>query len=412
MFVFNRREMKSLWPPLLFAALAAIITWSTGVFMLHPFAIGTLTAVRIGGFMLLPAIVLSAIIFALLRARQHNRGLAMQLAVARQGQADAEQAARELRSSHQESEATLRRDIADLTQQVNIPPPPPLPAPRIDQDVIAQIITAARSVEQSAASAAGASRERLAVIEHLMHCGDDLTASSSDMDALVQSGESRVEQTRSGLSSLAEASQTARAETTGAVTSLSGLAQQIEEFNNHFKEIVELSTAVALNADKTRLVSLNASVEAARAGVHGKGFGIVAVEVRSLADDCTAQAQGISQTMAHLRRILTALTNEADAATHDLKTAEQASASIETGLGDVQQNLDEMIEADRALLATCQAQTSALKELLGHFPALRDNTDAALDKAEANIRLARSIADATNRVIQKAPLAAGLRNVA
>lgn len=48
---------------------------------------------------------------------------------------------------------------------------------------------------------------------------------------------------------------------------------------------------------KVKLISLNASIEAARAGVHGKSFGVIASEIRSLSEDAARSAQGLRQQM-------------------------------------------------------------------------------------------------------------------
>lgn len=48
---------------------------------------------------------------------------------------------------------------------------------------------------------------------------------------------------------------------------------------------------------KVKLISLNASIEAARAGVHGKSFGVIATEIRSLSEDAARSAQGLREQM-------------------------------------------------------------------------------------------------------------------
>lgn len=72
----------------------------------------------------------------------------------------------------------------------------------------------------------------------------------------------------------------------------------MERTNNAFNAIQNISR-------QTNLLSLNASVEAARAGNAGKGFAVVAEEVRSLAQNSDTVSKEISGDLEHMRQYLT-----------------------------------------------------------------------------------------------------------
>lgn len=77
---------------------------------------------------------------------------------------------------------------------------------------------------------------------------------------------------------------------------MTALTNDILHLSEHAQQINEITAVVGDLADQSNLLALNASIEAAKAGEHGRGFGVVAAEIRSLADqskDATVQIRSI-----------------------------------------------------------------------------------------------------------------------
>jgi methyl-accepting chemotaxis protein len=78
-----------------------------------------------------------------------------------------------------------------------------------------------------------------------------------------------------------------------------------QDFSSYAGKIEEMATAVSSIAGQTNLLALNAAIEAARAGEAGKGFAVVADEVRKLAEESTTATKQIFEMVDHIQNGLT-----------------------------------------------------------------------------------------------------------
>lgn len=104
------------------------------------------------------------------------------------------------------------------------------------------------------------------------------------------------------------------------------LNDEIINVKNLSKEINSILDLIKSIADQTKMLGLNAAIEAARAGDAGRGFGIVATEIRNLSDSSKETAQKIA---ALTTKIHDSVEKTLDASSSTLENTEQQSAAIE-----------------------------------------------------------------------------------
>jgi len=146
------------------------------------------------------------------------------------------------------------------------------------------------------------------------------------------------------LSSIDETSHTMKALTTGATEledvshegwqNLKGTLELIQEVSNESKHLSDTNQIISNVAAQTNLLAMNAAIEAAHAGNAGRGFSVVAEEIRNLAESSTSQSRRISEKL----KIILELINQVESRAQITESSFQSmNRQLEEFLGMIQQ---------------------------------------------------------------------------
>ena len=174
------------------------------------------------------------------------------------------------------------------------------------------------------------------------------------------------------------ATEQARTQLTAAAAVVQQGADQVSRLREISEAVQKFGQTITELADQTGLLALNASVEAARAGVHGRGFAVVAREIRELADRSASEAEGMDKAVRDIRLTLDrAVALMQRTRTEVLSVADSSAAWVG--------------ELDRIVLAS-EAVASAGHRIV----------DAAQESAGRSGMMSRALADAKEEAMRAA----------
>ncbi|MDR7071111.1 globin-coupled sensor protein [Fictibacillus barbaricus] len=153
---------------------------------------------------------------------------------------------------------------------------------------------------------------------------------------------------------------------------------KLEEATHKINDVVGIVTAIA---EQTNLLSLNAAIEAARAGETGRGFSVVAQEVRKLADQTKTSVSGVSELVKNTETSIKAVLDSVNSIHHFVNESVSESVEISDFFQSILSTMDDSNKKSIALEKEVEVMAEVIEELtnaVGQIAVSADNlTDTA-----------------------------------
>ncbi|MBW3516315.1 methyl-accepting chemotaxis protein [Shewanella sp. NKUCC01_JLK] len=258
------------------------------------------------------------------------------------------QLANELDADAERSLATTQTSVAELQRQ---------------QQEVAMVATAVTEM-------ASATNEIAANAENTATAAQQSAASSLQ-------GKELVNKTRNSINSLAD-------EVTQAT-------DVIGDLSRHAKSISSILATIQGIAEQTNLLALNAAIEAARAGEQGRGFAVVADEVRVLSRRTQDSTQEVHTTIETLQRTtaraVSLMESSQALAGHSVEDANAAAKALE----EITQAVNVISDMAGQIATAAEEQTQVTGEITQNTVAIKDVTDEITASAMADLAQARGL---------------------
>jgi len=232
----------------------------------------------------------------------------------------------------------------------------------------ASVVDQSEQQRDRAASVAAATEEFSQSVREVADSAGQAAVGAESAQAQVQQAQASMEESTAATGRVVEAVQAS--------------SHTIADLNQAIAKIGDISQVIKEIADQTNLLALNAAIEAARAGEQGRGFAVVADEVRKLAERTTNSTADITATVAEIRHV----TNAA------VGSMNHAVVEVEQGIGKIQESVSgltritgtsrEVSGMARHIADAAQEQAVASEQVASNMEKIAGLIDGNLEAAQ------------------------------
>ena len=152
------------------------------------------------------------------------------------------------------------------------------------------------------------------------------------------------------------------------------IAEKIVNLSTQASQISNVSQLVIDFANQTNMLALNSSVEAVRAGEHGKGFALVANEIRKLADQSQQSADKINNLVSNIQRSINETVMVTEEGTKTVKTGVQIAKRTESAFSDIKEAVSQVVLNNQQVSLNLKQQVDAIQQVVDAMEVINRGT--------------------------------------
>jgi methyl-accepting chemotaxis protein len=243
---------------------------------------------------------------------------------------------------------------------------------------------------ETTASMAAAIEELTVSVQHVSESANEASAISQNSGNLSNEGGEVITNAASEMSKIAETVRLA--------------AQDIEKLDKHSNQVSSIVQVIKEVADQTNLLALNAAIEAARAGEQGRGFAVVADEVRKLAERTTRATEEITKMIGAMQQSAQAAVTTMEAAVDQVSGGVEMATQAGSAIVKIKQSSEQVVGVVNDITSALSEQTiasNAIATQVEKVAQLTEENSAAISQTANAAKELHELADAMRAAVTR-----------
>ncbi len=239
----------------------------------------------------------------------------------------------------------------------------------------------AQHIATAASQVATASHEQAQATITSAAALEEVTVSINEVSEIAVATEERAAGTLSKATHGQSAVEKAAAEVQEVERLISTSATKVEELKSRSIEIGSVANVIKEIADQTNLLALNAAIEAARAGEQGRGFAVVADEVRKLAERTSEATTRIATTVQSVQVETDGVVNTMQETVPQVQASMAQVREVADILGDIRREADDSVAKARDVAQATREQGTAANDIAAnveHIASMAEEVSATM----------------------------------